>query len=201
MNWDKVLYNVSNELQMETKDYLPQLNDITEGMASQAENGRYLANSAHKMLLELAPEGFEDYKIQSIDYEKTLDTNAMPHNFFCVYGNKIANYVSDKVHNFGKPKEEQATVEDDGKFHPFRALKQTVSDLVLKFSYATAVNRVQTEYKNNGQEISYEQAKQIYDAKETSTSKDYNSRFNQTVATLGVSTENTESTGPELQND
>ena len=119
VNWQEAVWVCSEELQHETRDAVANLGSGW-GIADDASNLRFVANSAHNLIVNAAGPEYQDMSIAGIDYAATLDTSAVPYGFFKT---KI-NAVNDFIHG--------------GFTNPFVALKEGAIEYVEGVSAASA---------------------------------------------------------------
>ena len=94
ISWVDSVWVVSEELQHETRDASGDLGSAF-GVGEDASTLRYIANTAHNLILTVAGPEYQDMSISGIDYEQTLDVSAVPYGFFRTKINSIQNATAN----------------------------------------------------------------------------------------------------------
>jgi hypothetical protein len=91
LSWNEIVYNVSAELQTETRDYLKNDNIISNMSYTSLDSNRIISNRAHGMLVACTDDTYSDMLIPAlsgdISYEDTMDTSSN----MADYGNAVMN--------------------------------------------------------------------------------------------------------------
>lgn len=117
IQWQQVMQYASWELQTQSMEYA----DDAKGLYNpvQSETNRILSNRAHSMMLECAPDGWQDSLLPHlsgrITYEETLDTDRRSVGFLQNVGSWFVEKW-DSVKNFVTS--------------PWRAIKESVPDMI-----------------------------------------------------------------------
>ena len=170
IDWNEVTWCASEEFQHESEVANKNLG-YAFGHAENYADLRFMANTCHNMILEMADETYHDQScVTDISYEATLDTSTVPYGYFAT-------------------KVEAAKQLFDGK-SPMEAMKEGAVTFVDNLSYATAVTSLQhdmqmeREHSGDFSIVSVEEAQAAYDAKGTELTQKIQARNEAALAEL-----------------